>query len=58
MIDQAYQYEVVMTCGGCSGAVTRALTRILPRAFHATLTPHSLPPSPFVHTTSRSPLDV
>ncbi|KAL7411496.1 hypothetical protein BDY24DRAFT_396036 [Mrakia frigida] len=28
--DQKYQYEVTMSCGGCSGAVTRALTKILP----------------------------
>lgn len=27
---QKYQYDVKMTCGGCSSAVTRALTKILP----------------------------
>jgi len=25
-----YEYDVAMTCGGCSGAVTRLLTKKLP----------------------------
>ncbi|KAH7341137.1 hypothetical protein B0J17DRAFT_716289 [Rhizoctonia solani] len=27
MSEQTYKFNVVMTCGGCSGAITRVLTK-------------------------------
>lgn len=46
MAEHNYKFDVTMSCGGCSGAVTRVLTKLDGRPSSSFPPSHSPPPSP------------